>query len=674
MPNKYSHAHVLLNYEAQGLTRFNGSREPRPKPQYPTSSERRPASDKSPSQLPCLSTGRPSNSTERMRLRPSTPPAISSHESYGPPQHHRTDTDFTVVTQIYCPENEAPSSERIEDDRQHGQYQERSLSSPCQLSTQQPALQSTRREGRDEQRSNSMGKNINRSRDSTTDLMHVELDDDNARRRPCCRPLCNVQRQIPKENATFSPGDSISNVPPVHDRQVLIQVPGSFRHPPSPPLTPERRESFSLDVLLEDIPASIAEPPSLKTQSPSFGCSSANSSFVSATTRPSTVSQSTSQAGREKTSVKSALRRSSGSLPVSNHTQVATDFACHGIDVETFHASVSCPAIAPFSEEQNTDEKHDVFTQPLFTSELESLPKLSADFGRTYSPTGIPPNLDYGQSQDAYKEFKDPSYLLSPSTSTRASSFDSVAPPPIGLSRFNGPLPDRSRPVPPLAIPALEKPGSDASARKSFFSMFHAHSRDRDRGPIAYQTAEYNAHPGRPTVSRISAASSPHQSQNRKASQAPKRFSTTSMDPRGASSAIVPSLASSPLPPKWKIAPTSPDAVAPPTTTFRQNGPAPRLSMNLPLRILSCGPVPFAEAAAPLFCDKNVVGSPVVVGSRPRPRTAVAEEAAAQRRKSWLNTDTLDCTFGVGVGREARKKGGGGGRRRASDVTAAGFM
>lgn len=669
MPNRYSHAHVLSNYEAQGLTLFNGSREPRPKPRYPTSSERQLVSDKSPSQLPRLSTGRPSKLTERIRLRPSTPPATSSHESYAPPQHHRTNTDFTVVTQIYCPENEAPSSEHIEDDRQHGQYQERSLCSACQSSTHQPGLQSTKREGRDEQRSSSMGKHIHGSRASTTGWMHVEFDDDEARRPPCCRPLCNVQRQIPKENATFSPGDS-SNVPPVHDRQILVQVPDSFRHPPSPPLTPERRESFSLDVFLENIPASIAKPPSLQTQSPSFGCSPTNSSFVSATTRPSTVSQSTSQADREKTSVKSAMRRSTGSLPVSNHTQLVTDFACHGIDAETFHASVSCPAIAPFSEEENTDEKHDVFSQPLFASELESLPKMSADFGRTYSPKGIPPDLDYGQSQYAHKELQDPSYLLSPSVSTRASSFDSVAPPPIGLTRFNGPLPDRSRPIPPLATPSPEKPGPNASARKSFFSMFHAHPRDRDS--TARQTAKYIPKPGRPSVSRISVASSTDQSQDRRFSQAPKRASTTILDPRGISSAITPSLASSPPLANSKITPTSPDAVAPPTTTFRQNGPAPRLSMNLPLRILSCGPVPFAEAAVPLFCDRNVVGPPVVVASRPRPRTAAAEEAAAQKRKSWLNTDTLDCTFGVG-GREARKKGGGG-RRRASDVAAAGLM
>ena len=670
MPNKHSHAFVLSNYAAQGLTHFDDLRVPRPQSKYATSSERPSnTNDVSTSQYHSISSSPPPTPLQRIRLQSHSPPPLPSNGPYAAPPHQHTDINFTRVTQLHLPEGALPSTEVTEKNRRRSCNLDE-VGATSQRLVLMPSRNIESREKIEKQIQIPPGTVSYQMVASADDRIHVGLEGHDARGLHSPRPLSNVQRRQSNETAVFPSEDPSSSLPTVNRRSLIeTSAPAYLRHPPSPPLMPENRQSFSLNKSLDSSPF-------LSTNT------AAESSIVRVSDRISERSPrswpSTSlspNASRSKTPTRATLRRSSRSVSIVAHNSSLKATALPDFDSSSSQASSTSIEIPTSLEDLNSIKETKLSAEPLFFTDVESLPKHSAEFGEADPPSELPSEVDYDiLPWEDVRYNAMPTDLCrpsSPSVSTRASSSDSAAPPPIGLNRFDGPLPDqsnprdflpdRSRPGPPSAVPKTEPPKLQKLARKSLSSIFH--SRSRTPISIPYQTTIPGRQPARVSVSRTSVPSIPTLFPNYKGPWPREEIPVKAANPQRASSfgaspvtrtSIKAISAVPPAGPAEAVAaPTALDAVAPPATTFRQNGPAPKSSMRLPPKILSDGPAPFAQTT-PLCRDKSV--SPLVAGSR---RSGTAAREAAQRRKSWFNTDTWDYAFG---GRESRRA------RRGSEV------
>ena len=669
MPNKFSHASVLSNYEACGLTTFNGSRLTQYRPRHATTLKKPlTTNDDSTSQQYCLADP-PSTSLQRLRLDSPSPPPRSTHDFDEHP-HKRTDTNFTVVTQIYAPE--APSSSTdsaVKDGRDVWTEDDHGAANGYSSPPLSWAVDSRQPTEVHAQLSSHASYPATTSADDRT---HVELDGRDGRGLCSPRPQGNVQRRQPNETAIFST-DVLSTPPPTANRRSSNEgsSPGYFRRPPSPPLTPEDRQSFSLDTSFDtvrSIPIGLAPQPS----APVPGRSGRPLSSPTALAKSATVSQLSSNVPRPKTSTGATLKRSSKIFQDSTRISSLKATALDRSDSDDSPASSSF-GLPPYADESNV--AGDFFVEPLF-AELESLPRFSAGFRDSDLPTELPSDLDYDALpwEDVNCNDSIPSALRrlsSPLISTRT-SFDSVAPPPISLSRFNesssrsklrGPMPDRSKPGTHPTIQKSQIPGAQMLSQKSLSSIFPR----RSPNPISvpYQTTTPGKQPAHVSVSRTSVPSIPTLFPKYKGSWPPDKTPAAvgdGGDEQKASSISVNSVRTS-----WnafsaatagrvpgKPNSTAPSAVAPPASTFRQNGPAPKASVSVPSRILSEGPAPLAQVA-PQPRGKSVGPATVGLG---RPGSAETK----QRRKSWFNTDTLDRTFGERERRVGRR------RERGSEI------
>ena len=649
---------MLSGYEAQGLTQFDGPRVPQPRPTYATSSTRQSTTDVSPSHQPILSVGRPSASTERIRLRPSSPPLPPHDEPHAPPMHQRTDTNLTVVTQIYSPEDKLPFRKVTEADREYPRNLDdldRASQSSIRLS-QRDVQSRTWVDGRKRITPDPDSARVVAERDDRT---HVELEGHDGRGLPSQYSGYRIQKGPSNETRAISP-EAPPNAPTAFDKQTAVETTAYVRRPPSPPLTPEDRRSFSLDTFLDYIPSSsntmAVDTASSRTSHTNIKRNTEETSSISLCTRPSTLSHPNAKLDRLRISPGAASRHSIQSLPISTRSSSLRDTASSGFDSIYSRASSWSTRIATSSEGLVPAES-EAFMKPLFFTELEALPKLSAELKKAGLAADIKSNIDHEVLPWEDLECSDalPTEIyrpLSPSVSTRASSFDSAAPPPISLSRFNGPLPNRFRPEPRPAVPRIEPSHNPRSTRKSCFSAFHTPTAPTStpyQNTIPKQPPIYVSRGSGPSVSSLypdhNGPKSPATSAN------PPKASSMNANPHRRSSINAPTAAApSAQPAKPTFSPTPPTAVAPPTSVFRQNGRAPKSTIKLPSQILSDGPAPLTEVVPPSRRGHSVGPPPITSGGR-RPRTATAE--TAQRRTSWFNTDTLDRTFG---GREARRK------------------
>lgn len=668
MPNKHSHAFVLSYYEAHGLTKFDGPRVPRPQSEYQSQSH-------------SLSVRPPSPSPRRLRLYSPSPPPHPSIKPDAPPQHHRTVTNATVVTEIYALECQSTSKDTTQRDRRLSR-----TSNKCgcadQNTSPKPARSCGTRCQAEREEGNPLKDVSHRIRVSADDPPHVELEGRDGRGLHSVRPLSKFQRTRSNETVIFWPETS-STQPATADRRSLMDAPGpSFlQGPPSPPWTPVNRRSFSFDPLLDFVPplptGRNVEPHSAASPERSSRHDSPISSSTLLSTEPSTVSQPSSYTTRPKTASSAIPKCSSRSLSISARTSSlqASDFSL--FDSSKSQASSSSSKIGKHIEEENPAQEIEFEPEPLFFTELESLPKFCAEFGEPDLPSELPLDLDYnilpwGDSNHGNTVPFALRHPFSPSIPTRESSFDSVAPPPIRLSRLNGqipdqsdpkgPMPNRSRPAPSRAAPKSRPLKARKLARKSISSIF------RSQNPISvpYQSTISRAQPIHVSVLRAPAPSIPNLFPNYKGAWPPEntlekaadfsKVSSMNANVAGGTGRTAMSGVSNTGSAKTSIAfnpaPTPPSAVAPPTSIFRQNGPAPRSLIQLPSKILSDGPVPLAQVPPPP-CLRSV--DPPVASSR---RHGSAVGASTERHRSWFNTDTLDRTFSMRDGRNSRRRGG----------------
>ena len=682
MPNKHSYACVLSDHEARGLIRFDGSRFPRLRPGHARTLKKPSTTDDVLTSQQYKLADPPSTKLPRLRLESPSPPPFSLHDSCTSPRRKRTNTNFTALTETYPRQASSPSSPSNTDttvkDGQHLQSRgDRGAVSRC--SFPQSPLTVDSRENLERQDQEPSNRRSCHAMMGIDDRVHVELEGHGAHG---LRPRNNIQKRLSNETAIFSP-HSLSTPPPTANRQPSHEASalGCFRHPPSPPLTPDQRESFSLDTSLDTFkpPPIESAAPSSSVPGPNRGIQGSMSDLPASSIliRSSAMSRPSSLTVRPKTSA-TTPERSSQILPNLYRTSSLEFLATRPFDHNELQASSSSNGMSDRANEHALVGEGDSTAEPLF-AELEPLPIFSADFGESDLPTKLPSDLDCTISPWEDVSFNDTIHPAlrhpsSPSISTRASSFDSVAPPPISLSRFNeplsyrpkaqGPLPDRSRPETPPMIKSSENSKSQTSPHESLSAFLHG--RSHIPISIAYHTTTSGKEPTYVSVSRTPVPSIPTLFSRYKGPWPPAKTpishggsskassSTTSSAKKTGLKAFPPSPASRGL--ATPSNPTSPSAVAPPASVFRQNGPAPVTPVHVQSKVLSDGPAPFAQVE--LQPGAKRVG-PAVVRS-PRPGAAAGE--TKQRRKSWFNTDTLDRTFGERERREGRRE------RRSSEI------
>jgi len=415
MPNKYSHALVLSHYESHGLIDFD-----RPRASKPTSS-------------------RSARSTESSQSSRSAPQPSRYQDDPLPP--HPTSADRLVL-------QPSPREQQSVYTPRHGHASsvETQIFNPLQTSSQRQTGPSPRRALRTTcEAKSSVDRSLQRhSRRNTVSLLDPptfeELQAVSLRSRsrqfassstqtqspPKEKPytsgrLKEEKRRLSSDTAIYSPLNTDTDTRTLKHQQAPLEPSGyAPRHPPSPPLTPQHRYSFSLDADDDDLLPTQLAPPILDRN-------------IHRTPPSSSASASTTQTSLP-TPQEASISRTTDNI--HSHPQTAPNQP-RPLSVLARHSStnaVTSPTISDFS---SANPSHSPVLD--LDADLEPLPPLPLlDIPKVIDLDILPwdnPSTDPSPMGETWKD------TFSSPISTRASSFDSAAPPPIARAPRQSLLP-----------------------------------------------------------------------------------------------------------------------------------------------------------------------------------------------------------------------------------------
>ena len=491
MPNKYSHAFVLSNYESHGVFHYDRPRSSKPSPSTSHTSTK--------SQKPKASSSRPQYTSTPIgapdRVRLNTSPSPEPEPKSRPPPLHRRSS--SAETQIYAPITSiTPSPTRnhndpdaLEHGRQHpedarsssidsayiqnaGPLPKSQVSKPLRGS--EPYNLPTDAPKQIGEATKSLESERYASQESPSSQYLIERGERPSTKSKIPKPQRLVMPS-PNPNGWYSSAanfggskyaPSASEITPraathqlkgsqqpLHD--TYGKVPLSARafapeRPPSPPDTPDSGRSFSLSAPGET-PDPTSSQPLPHSRSAERGPSERARMRHSTTTSKSIDRVGTS---RPKTSpVQISPARSTFSMTTQKSS--STLFK-NPVDDD----KVSSMCIEPISSKTPLPAFPDEPTFPDDDTDLESLPS-NLDFDAM-------PWCDHniGPAIFRHGELNAQRHAPSSPVLTRASSFDSAAPPPISLNRQMPPILTE---MPPPAIPKTPKKAKTSVAAFSFF-------------------------------------------------------------------------------------------------------------------------------------------------------------------------------------------------------------
>lgn len=540
IPNKYSHANVLSQFESQGLNDF-----------YRLTSRSHSSSKRS-------STIAHSSSTHLSRPHPqpskspqeNDPYVITDDRPRNPRNNRAASCTKPSYPRLYL--EQATTDLRAYD-------QEHSLMPPNHISHEKK-IPSTRSErtARSPQKSaragrrRAVGPNAKpyRRDNGVTPSTNLSIGNTRPAQRDInqdvstSRPYTPRTRSLSNETAIYDQQNPVPEKPrELKSTQHGVNLHGySLRRPPSPPLTPEQSDDFSLDVDSDVL--SLPSPPVPQLRPPIPDRSSRRSVHSASSTALSAASDSRSNLN-EKTKSKSASQvyrpqdetifphrpslsatissssertRSNVSYPTSPQRVISTPVRRPSLSAttsppkadSTIVSSPSTSSIKTLGHQETPDEHTN------FDLDLEPLPtELYSDLDYETLP-----REDRTTNADMFSE---PSYDLydlyapmSGALSSRPASFDSVAPPPIGrmrepptvLKEIPRPRTDRFIPAkdPPRAI-EVESPVIKKFKKRSMSSLLNWRSPTPKGHP--YSQMKSGKEPIPVSVSRTSIPSIP---------------------------------------------------------------------------------------------------------------------------------------------------------------------
>ena len=478
MPNKYSHALVLSSYERRGLTDFTDFERQRTtkSPSVRSTTLNDPVQSAKPTPRPIPKPLIPSPPRDRLRLRDSRDLLITNSQ---PPPRHISEYS---LSKCEPPPQAAPqqskAARRRTSIRKSVDYYD--LYTPDSLTESScEDAQSTPTQVVSSQKESRLDVVSVQSIASSTETSEISLDDPE-----WFQSMQRRRRRLTNDTAIWDPQPS-SRPPSAQATQHVVDRKDLTRqHPLTPPLTPKARdswESFSLDTHLDELPPPLPfqHPPRVVPRhfdmTPPDSVSS-DSRLLPLTRSLSTTSASHSQvsSGRHKPSSSIPNRRSSLS---SLQRPTPASLGHKEPDLLTFDN------LSDISGPDSLD----------LDSDLEPLPPdlcNDPDFAAM-------PWTDYPEVPAISR------LIRRNSCSSRASSFDSAAPPPISLG-------DRKKPNRRLPAILNEKEPKQLKKPRSSFSFLSAIGRATSTPKsIPYNSTSQGKAPVPVNVSRTNAPSIP---------------------------------------------------------------------------------------------------------------------------------------------------------------------
>lgn len=534
MPNKYSHAIVLSNFGSHGLIDFDSSRPS--KPTFSASSSRSSARSK----------GQHSSSTQQssqcgpaQRLRLGSPTRPRSKPVL-PPLHRKSSS---VETQIYAPlhsttppptrdahsfepkghehDHKGPShliteqspSSKAHFYTSHEKYAH--LGSPPQSLTQ-THKEATLLEPQEPTLQRPQQTELNMER---CDRSSTEIRDSASQRLPHVGQHPNPRHSfaVAPERPSYSSSDTIraSAVRRENDSRVLrgfdqprrvphnrygrvpfAAQPFAPERPPSPPATPDSEKSFSLKTPIEK-PDPITTPPPIPERSARR--SPPGPSPTSNSPTPPTLKVEPEPS-----------RPMTSPAPISPKSPTGTTFSITS-RTSSLNAATNPPSNSPtfsmtfepfFGDDARLESLPGTFDMPFAAddADLESLPS-------TYVPSSpdfsIEPWSDDNAGPAIFRDSELNSLrpLTTGPVSTRASSFDSAAPPPIGM---NGRIPSLLTEINTSNTPEIPKFHKKSKASLASLAFFRSAPK-----AILYSQTRAATPPVPVSISRIAVPSIP---------------------------------------------------------------------------------------------------------------------------------------------------------------------
>ena len=466
MPNKYSHALVLSNYEARGLTDFNHSRATRrpPPSATPAKSTNSVTSTRSAPQscgrnndflfLPTTALSHPPPPSDRLRLQ--DPPSRSLPQISYPQRSRIAEPTYTQTSTLPRMSPHQPNSDQkrryahARDD--HDLYQPRS---PPRVIKNSDANAGS--DARKHERKSSPSPSLRRGAKSSAETLEIFIDDPPQG----CQPG-GLRRRLTNDTAIWNPQpDTLSPTPQPSHQPVVSPQKLPFQNTPTPPHTPKLRkswESFSLDTDLDEIPPSLPQArapplPNLIPQlSPPASTSSGSNPFQS-TLR--LASSSSSSSFFSSSSCSSSLRPNTS----SGHTPRPLPISVRRSSLNATNADKPDSSLASHrtNDSSSLDPGAMSGRRPSFDldSDLEPLPP---DLANDPEFSDLP--WDNVSIDPAMFRLQ-----IDEHTPSRASSFDSAAPPPISTGRGSDrPIPAflSENPLPTKSPPKFSKKNKSA--------------------------------------------------------------------------------------------------------------------------------------------------------------------------------------------------------------------
>lgn len=450
MPNKYSHAWVLTNYQKNGLTEFAGPRDPRPRPiatsfkkHYARAFSSRPLSPpgrlSEPPSCQCCASSR------RLRLESlSPPPTRRRRDNFRIHAHQPSDT-----TEIYVPSEPGELSETSGsiDEPWQGTVSENALACVSPSSTHSLDISSASVVSQ----AHSVGTSVRIPTSSRDNLrFHAGLEGHEHNGLPSVRKIRNHARRKSNETEIYAPQAPVQA--PVHMYgSTVLNTAFPLNRPLSPPLTPIRPDCFPTEDKSDPV-----SPSSLHQHSFGTDQTERTPAQPAPTTSPPDLSEGDSRTtaaasykGRSRT-ISVSTRRSSINAPTSGP---CTSFASGSVRTRATSTSSNFSGRAKSTytfdltseEEDSTHDGRstlyddltvsDNFTLDDLETDLEPLPpELPSDFELlcTEIPTINQDELLALKLGGSFRPNQDARHRAqSPQSSPRRASFDSAAPPPI---------------------------------------------------------------------------------------------------------------------------------------------------------------------------------------------------------------------------------------------------
>jgi len=548
MPNQYSHAIVLSNYGSEGLIDFHSSRPS--KSTYSTGSFRSSASSAESRAQPSLSTHQSSICGPAQRLRLGSPTRPRSQ----PVRPHLHRKSSSIETQIYAPLHSTtppptrdahsfePNGHKPDyntssySTSEHSSLNKTQFYTPHEryfsLGSPPPPLTQSPKEGNyfEIQEPTLPRPLLSEPKTERPDRSSTEIRGLTPQHLPHVKQHSTRRHSsaVAAGGKSYSSSETIraSAVRRENDSQILkgfgrpLRIPHNRygrvpfaaqpfapARPPSPPATPDSDKSFSLKTPIER-PDPITTPPPIPERSarrsppgPSPKQSAPTSPKHSVPTSPMSALKSELPRPMTSPAPKSPKSPTGTTFSITTRTSSLKAATTPPSGSQTF----SLPSEPVFDDDSRLDSLHGTFDMPsqpfpVDDSDLESLPS-------TYAPSSPDFNIEPWSDDNAGPAiFRDCELnSLRPSTagpeSTRASSFDSAAPPPIGMNR---PTPSLLTEITSSDTPKTSK--SHKKAKPSLASLAFFRSTPR---AILYSQTRAATPPVPVTASRTAAPSIP---------------------------------------------------------------------------------------------------------------------------------------------------------------------